>query len=432
MSLHIRLYGINSENDFIVSYKSGETLNSETTGFTSYDSYVAGTTGVTISGVTLSYNTNYWVKIQDSITNRYIIENIVTHEDCYFGCYDSTPTPTPTITPTPTPTFAVNSATICIGDGTTNACLCNRTVTVYFIGTLKEGVTLYTTSALTTKYFDSLYPNINYQNKLYTYPLGGGPLVANGICVTPTPTPTPITPTPTPTPITPTPTSTPITPTPTPTICNNILSMNVNSGIGGLGEGYIESQIILESNVSGNTVVEIKTNSAEYGEVFVDVTILAGENYGYTIDYRGVSYAATNITACVNDVTGDSNILCETFKCEANSCPCNLPTPTPTPTLPPTTPTPTPTPIGYCVELTNVDSFTAIDVTYINTSGIESCVLVPAASMVTVCVKHNELSNIHAFENGNGTCSGTNNDTLIVTNPLMTGCTNNGDCNPLT
>ena len=112
MSLNIRLYGINSENDFIVSYKSGDTLNSETTGFTIYDTYEASTTGLTISGVTLFSNTKYWIKIQDVLSNRYIIENIYTHDDCYYDCYDTTPTPTPTETPTPTPTLTPTSTSL--------------------------------------------------------------------------------------------------------------------------------------------------------------------------------------------------------------------------------------------------------------------------------------------------------------------------------
>jgi len=104
MGLHIRLNNINSQNDFIVSYKSGDTLNDVTTGFTLYDRFEGGTTGLTISGVTLNLNTKYWIKIQDEITNKYIIENIYTHDSCYYECYDVSPTPTPTITSTPTKT----------------------------------------------------------------------------------------------------------------------------------------------------------------------------------------------------------------------------------------------------------------------------------------------------------------------------------------
>ncbi len=105
MSLQLRLHNINSDNDFIVSYKSGNTLGDITDDFILYDRYDGGTTGLTISGVTLEFNTKYWIKIQDEDSGRYIVQNIYTHDECYYDCFiEPTPTPTPTITPTPTPT----------------------------------------------------------------------------------------------------------------------------------------------------------------------------------------------------------------------------------------------------------------------------------------------------------------------------------------
>ncbi len=103
MSIQIRLHNISSTNDFIVSYKSGTTLGSTTSGFTLYDRFDGGITGVTISGVTLNTDTKYWIKLTDTETDRYIIQNIFIHDDCYFNCFiKPTPTPTPTSTPTPT------------------------------------------------------------------------------------------------------------------------------------------------------------------------------------------------------------------------------------------------------------------------------------------------------------------------------------------
>lgn len=109
MSNHIRLYGINFENDFDVLYKKSENLDSETSNFTLYDSFNSSTNTVIISGFTINFGDKYWVKLTDKVTNRYIIQNIRIHDECNYECYDATPTPTPTltITPTPTPTLTI-------------------------------------------------------------------------------------------------------------------------------------------------------------------------------------------------------------------------------------------------------------------------------------------------------------------------------------
>jgi hypothetical protein len=135
MSLVIKLKNIVSPNPFTVSYKSGITPYPLDSGFTSYGgTYSAGTTFVNISGVTINFNITYWFKITDTVTNRYIIENIETNDPIAYTnccpqpeginavcvaiacnpptgvsaiCSDGvtpTPTPTPTATATPTPT----------------------------------------------------------------------------------------------------------------------------------------------------------------------------------------------------------------------------------------------------------------------------------------------------------------------------------------
>jgi hypothetical protein len=112
MSLNVRLHSIVTTNEFSVYYKSGDTLGNPNSGFTYYNSYTGGTTGLVISGVTLSLNTKYWIKIVDEVTKKYIIENIYTHESCFYDCFDTTPTPTPTktsVTPTPTKTSGLTN-----------------------------------------------------------------------------------------------------------------------------------------------------------------------------------------------------------------------------------------------------------------------------------------------------------------------------------
>lgn len=155
--LRVNITNIVSPNPFKVSFKSivgddsaygGFTV---TTGYTYYHngtdystysscpSYPAGTTSIEISSNELDFNSNCWVKIEDTVTKtllsdgteipRYIIENIYLHDPiayqsccpqpealtavCYHDCFPpfaltasciSDATPTPTSTPTPTPT----------------------------------------------------------------------------------------------------------------------------------------------------------------------------------------------------------------------------------------------------------------------------------------------------------------------------------------
>ncbi len=125
MGLVIKLNNIISPNAFTVSYKTGPNPYPLDSGFTSYGgTYSAGTTLVVVSGITINFNSSYWFKITDNVTNRYIIENVETNDPiaymsccpipvataiCYHECYPPsnvdadciglTPTPTPTPTP---------------------------------------------------------------------------------------------------------------------------------------------------------------------------------------------------------------------------------------------------------------------------------------------------------------------------------------------
>lgn len=421
MSNHIRIHGISSENDFNVLYKSGNTLNSEINGFTMYNSYDSSVSTVTISGVPINFGTQYWVKIQDKITNRYTIKNINIHESCYYECFDTTPTPTPTPTPSPTPTLSVNSASICIGDGKTQACQCTNTATVYFLGTLKEGVTLYTSNTLTTKYYNGLYPNINYNNNLFVYPLGGGPLVADGICITPTPTPTPTSTPATPTP-TPTPTRTP-TPTPTPRICKSVDEMYIESGNRG-GVYYIQATIIVSNLLSGYTEFELTIETENLGPLTLTVPMLENRNYvRYVYDIGAGQNPGNIISSCISNITGDATISCKKYECNVNSCPCVETTPTPTPS---STPTPTPTKAGHCVTVANTNPLNSIDISYYATSGILNCLTIGPNSSVNICIQLDTYAFVRGYESNNGTCTGNPIILNIVDNGTM--CSNNGEC----
>ncbi len=168
MSLVIKLKNIVSPNPFTVSYKSGITPYPLDSGFTSYGgTYSAGTTFVNISGVTLNFNTTYWFKITDTVTNRYIIENIETNDPiAYTNCC-----------PQPEDINAVCVSIIC-NPPTGVSAICS------------DGVTPTPTPTPTA-------------TPICNPPTGVSAICSDGVTPTPTPTPTPtVTPTPTPNPVT--------------------------------------------------------------------------------------------------------------------------------------------------------------------------------------------------------------------------------------
>lgn len=119
MGLNVRIYNIISNGNYTVRYKSGNNpypVETNST-FTLLGSYTPSTTEITISGLT--FDTQYWIKMTDNITGKYIVQNIYTHDSKAFPCYDTIcfsidvtceeqPTPTPTVTTsqTVTPTYS--------------------------------------------------------------------------------------------------------------------------------------------------------------------------------------------------------------------------------------------------------------------------------------------------------------------------------------
>jgi len=89
--------------------------------------------------------------------------------------------PFPTTTPPPT----ISSVTVCIGDGTVDACDCNNQATVYFAGTEEDfgtGIVIYSDPGLTTLYYNGVLPDINYNGSLYQVNFGVSALIFNGSC----------------------------------------------------------------------------------------------------------------------------------------------------------------------------------------------------------------------------------------------------------
>lgn len=117
MGLNVRLYNIVSDGPYSIRYKSGANPWPEYDN-TTFTLHASGLTSSTVEITGLTFDTQYWFKMTDQTTGRYIIKNIYTHDSKAFSCYDticfsvdvvcnvtpSTPTPTITSTSTPTPT----------------------------------------------------------------------------------------------------------------------------------------------------------------------------------------------------------------------------------------------------------------------------------------------------------------------------------------
>lgn len=81
MGLNIRLYNISCPNDFVVSISTGYTGS-----YVTYNTYSGGTDNITIENV--EFDTTYFVKIEDVVTNLYVVKTVKTHDSKYFECYD--------------------------------------------------------------------------------------------------------------------------------------------------------------------------------------------------------------------------------------------------------------------------------------------------------------------------------------------------------
>lgn len=282
MGLNVRIYNIISNGNYTVRYKSGNNpypVETDST-FTLLGSYTPSTTEITISGLT--FDTQYWIKMTDNTTGRYIVQNIYTHDSKAFPCYDTIcfsidvtceeqPTPTPTVTTSQTVTPTYSQTITPTITPTITSPLVGDCVTIYlFNGILQDTsirdirVIYYPISggtSISVEYDELNFTyygggvrvyictadinDISYQyggDTPFTkeeYPLGyitetiGGKCESDTDCVpTPTPTLTPtITRTPTRTP-TPTITRTPtLTPTPGPLSMLGKTSADANDGL---------------------------------------------------------------------------------------------------------------------------------------------------------------------------------------------------------
>lgn len=84
-NLIVRIKNITCAHGFSVSYKTGNVPYPLDSGFSTPTNYSVGTSTVLLQN--LQFDTQYWVKITDLTTNRYIIENIYTNDSKTFSCY---------------------------------------------------------------------------------------------------------------------------------------------------------------------------------------------------------------------------------------------------------------------------------------------------------------------------------------------------------
>jgi hypothetical protein len=114
MGLNIKILNIVYETTYSLRYKSGDHPYPENINST-FTLYGTGLTNSSITITGLSFDTQYWIKMTDDSSGRYIIKNIYTHDSKVYPCYDTicfdvvvlcvSPSPTPTPTPTPTPSI---------------------------------------------------------------------------------------------------------------------------------------------------------------------------------------------------------------------------------------------------------------------------------------------------------------------------------------
>lgn len=113
MGISIRLINISGTTSYSVAYS--------TSPYGPFTTALTGTTSTaTISGAPFEFDTQYYIKLTDLVTNRYIIENIYIHDSKAYPLYDTIdfdlsavcvpPTPTPTATPTNTPTQTLTAS----------------------------------------------------------------------------------------------------------------------------------------------------------------------------------------------------------------------------------------------------------------------------------------------------------------------------------
>lgn len=179
MGLNVKIYNIISNGNYTIRYKSGNNpypVETDST-FTLLGSYTPSTTEVTISGLT--FDTQYWIKMTDNTTGRYIVQNIYTHDSKAFPCYDTIcfsidvtcegepqPTPTPTLTRTPTLTPTLTQCSDDIVRTLNSPSVYNRPAAMVYNPNNNE---IYALNIGATYYISRVIPNSSSQTIFGTF-----------------------------------------------------------------------------------------------------------------------------------------------------------------------------------------------------------------------------------------------------------------------
>lgn len=88
MGLNVKLYNITNDGPYSIRYKSGLNPYPEHED-SSYTLYGTGLTNPSIVLTGMSFDTQYWIKMTDETTNRYIVKNVYTNDSKTYPCYDT-------------------------------------------------------------------------------------------------------------------------------------------------------------------------------------------------------------------------------------------------------------------------------------------------------------------------------------------------------
>lgn len=216
MGLNVRIYDIVSDGPYSIRYKSGSNPWPEYDD-TTFTLYGTGLTATSIELTGLTFDTQYWIKMTDETTGRYIIQNIYTNDSKAFPCYDTicfsvnvlcgesvspTPTMTPTVTSTstatPTPTGSceipvIDSISYVSGNTFSISFTTGPNCTATEIGYSFDGVTwVNNTDSCSSPRLITLPYNLEAFIRIKQYCTGGGSSgYAQDVLVFPSPTPTP-------------------------------------------------------------------------------------------------------------------------------------------------------------------------------------------------------------------------------------------------
>ena len=166
MGLVVRLYNVKSKNGFTLGYSTHPkgTFTSVNGAFQSSNVRNYMTSPIIVEG--LSFDTEYWFKITDTVTGRYIIENVRTSDSKVFECYDRVDVD---VTATPVSCGHWITRTITISEIYPNNASNNRHYNIYTGTTTNFPTTAMVTNQTLPYSYDVTYSNANPTGLVYFF-----------------------------------------------------------------------------------------------------------------------------------------------------------------------------------------------------------------------------------------------------------------------